>query len=659
LNASATARIQKTLLSPRDEFDFMRTFAPDKLRGFPYAPEKLGVNIAAVGAMTVGIAQFFPDLVGRDHLDIIVAGAAVPELLAVAFGEEIMRHWLEVDDVAFQFCGPGISDSIEAMIQNSMQMALPDADTIMNCMLAHLMWQRRVEQAPFPDMITVLHPGIEYSRECWLKDQGLREAAENGVPILLSAFAEREMHADRTALEAYGYALSEPFQHRGAPSSDFLKSKPGKSTESADPDPRYGSWLYTITGVDTKRWRNPDQELLAKALAKSSKPMFVGNPQREQILGVLHAAHRGGNAYARMEDGVKLKNAARFYNHPLFSQRSRLHGARLGHPDPNDYYSGQLLRYGAGLGFSFVMPYLARNPDALEARDEEGCTVVFHAIHYGHDDGLANTELLEHLLGTADLSVVNDQALTPLQVAVQRNNFRAVELLLDAGAPLLSPPGAREMVQFLVDHDAWPLLRRLVSQYPDAAARAAENPVLVPQLLNAGAPAPIVKCFRAWWRPVGPARPAVSVAVKQGQEDDVFKINAADAVKLMMAGHSLLRWTSLLDLVDPLNMMEVALAAELGDAELHRAIRAAEETGQTMHGAGFTLYGAMVPFVVMLMGGGLYGDAAELSAACESIRQVNGAIASNGPAPTTLLLDRAVLAHVERHKARYAADAKG
>jgi hypothetical protein len=541
------------------------------------------------------------------------------------------------------------------MIRNSMQMALPNSKAIKDCMLAHLMWQRRSLQTALPDLITVLHPGIEYSRECWLKDQGLLEAAENGVPILLSAFAEREMIADRSALQAYGYALSEPFQHRGAPSSDFLRPRPGKAIEAADPDPKYGSWIYTITGIDVERWRNPDRELLAQALAKSSKPMFAENPQGEQIIAMLHAGHRGGNAYARMQEGVRLQNAARFYNHPLFSQRSRLQGARLGHPDPNDYYSGQLLRYGAGLGRSFVMPYLEANPDALEARDEEGSTVVFNAIQHG--DG--ETELLEELLGKADLSAVNDRALTPLHVAIQRNNFRAAELLIEAGAPLLSPPGSLEMVQFLVGQEAWPLLQRLVSQLPDVAAQAAKDPVVIPQLLKAGAPPSLVKCFRAWGRQVGTARStASSAAVKQGQEEAAFEIKAVDAVNLMLAGRSLLRWTSTLSLVDPLNTMQVALASELGYATLHRAIRDAEETGQPMSGGGFTLYGAFVPFVVMLYGGGLYGDAPELMEALESVRQVNTAIASNGPAPTSLVLERAARAHTARLDTSYAVDGR-
>jgi hypothetical protein len=650
LNAKADARTKKKLLSPRNDLDFVRTFAPDALMLFPLSPKDRGIILSAMGVMTVGITRFFPDLVGRDNLEIIVAGAALPELTAAAYGVDVMRHWLQAKDVIFQFCGLGIDSALEKLSSDLMMGRLAEWN-IANCMLAHLMWKRRAEHIPLPDIITVLHPGIEYSRECWLKDEGLREAAENGVPILLSAFAEREMCVDRMALEAYGYELSEPFQHRGAPRGMLSE----ESGESADPDPRYGAWLYAITGVDAKRWRQPDKKLLAKAFA-GSRPelLFAGTPQRKQVVGMLHAGHRGGNAYARMEDGVRLKNTSRETNHPLFFSRFQLQSVLLGHADPNDYYAGQLLRYGAGLGVEFVMPYLAANPDALEARDEEGRTVVFHAIEYGGDAGLANTNLLAQLVNAADLGVVDDQALTPLQFAVQRNNLRAIDLLLKAGAPIVSPPGAREMVEFLVDEGAWRLLQRLVSQDSAAAERAAANPVLIPRMLNAGAPAPLVKRFRALERARGAARSPGSETAKQRPEGDVLAVSAAAAVKLMLAGHSLLRWTGSLGLGEPTNVAEVELAAELGDAELHQAIRAAEKTGEKLHGNVITLYGAMVRLIVTLLDPN-NGDESLVKGVRKSMRKMDSATADAGFLPDNAFRERALMAHIERHEARYSA----
>ena len=257
-------------------------------------------------------------------------------------------------------------------------------------------------------MIAVLHPGIEYSRECWLKDEGLRDAAKSGVPVLLSAFAEREMRIDRMAFEAYGYKLSEPFQHRGAP----IGMQPDERGKSADSNPRYGAWLYAITGVDTKRWRQPYQKLLGKALSRKVMRFCLLTATRRRSSGLLNAGHRGGNAYARMEDGARLQKTSRGNNHPLFFCRFQMQTVMLGRPDLNDYYSGQLLLWRSA-GPEFVMPYLAANPDALEARDEEGRTVVFRSIEPGDADGFANTDLLDQLVDKASLTVVDDQALTP------------------------------------------------------------------------------------------------------------------------------------------------------------------------------------------------------------------------------------------------------
>jgi hypothetical protein len=98
----------------------------------------------------------------------------------------------------------------------------------------------------------------------------------------------------------------------------------------------------------------------------------------------LKAGHRGGNAFARMEDGVRLRNVSgQVGAHPLTFCRFQLQSVLFGQLDQNDYYAGQLMRYGAGLGEKFVMPYVAAHPAALEARDEEGQTLVFHAIEQG------------------------------------------------------------------------------------------------------------------------------------------------------------------------------------------------------------------------------------------------------------------------------------
>ena len=650
MNAKAHTRTETKLLAARNELDFVRTLAPNALMPVPFPPKDRGIMLSSIGAMTVGIIRFFPSLIGRANLEIIVGGAAEPEMSSVAYGVNVMRHWLQTDEITFQLCGLGIDRACEHVSGDPMILDALANTNVEIGMLAHLMWRRRAEHIPLPDLITVLHPGIEYSRECWLKDEGLRDAAKSGVPVLLSAFAEREMRIDRMAFEAYGYKLSEPFQHRGAP----IGMQPDERGKSADSNPRYGAWLYAITGVDTKRWRRPYQKLLGKALAKSNEVLPFDGHQKEMVLGLLNAGHRGGNAYARMEDGARLQKTSRGNNHPLFFCRFQMQTVMLGRPDLNDYYSGQLLRYGAPLGLEFVMPYLATNPDAIEARDEEGRTVVFHAIEPGDADGFANTDLLTQLVDEANLTVVDDQALTPLHVAIQRHNLRAEKLLLNAGAPMVSPPGAREMVEFLVDQRAWPQLQRFVAQYPAEAERAAANPVLVPLMLNAGAPGRLVKRFRAFERVGAPVRSTGSEAVKHEPQGDGFAISAEAAVNLMLAGHCLLRWTGSLNLRERTSTAEVGLAAELGDAELHRAIRDAEETGGKLHGVVITLYGAMVRLIVNLLVPDS-GDESLVAGVQKYIRQIERATVESGFLADNAFRERALRLHKERHESRYMA----
>jgi hypothetical protein len=314
------------------------------------------------------------------------------------------------------------------------------------------------------------------------------------------------------------------------------------------------------------------------------------------------------------------------------------------------------MRYGASLGVDFVMPYLAANPAVLEARDEEGQTLVFHAIEEGDDEGSANTDLLAQLVGSADLSVVDDHALTPLQVAIQRNNSRAVELLLGAGAPLLPALGARDMVEFLLECGDWPLLKRLVSEHPDAAVRAAVNPVLVQRMLDKGAPASLLKRFRALeYEDTTPTTRGTATA---GPDDEIFALSPADAIKLMLAGHSLLEWTNSLDLQEPLNFMEVELAAELGDVELHQAIRAAERANEQLHNDVIPLYGAIVLLVSQLLEHGDYKGNPHLESALESIRPIYSAISKAGSRRAKGFSQRAMNTHMQRHEARYSASLK-
>ena len=649
-NADAVRRVQKKLLSPRDPESFAQAFAPNKLLPAPIPLNERAINVAAMGVITVGIARFFPKLVRKRHLEIIVAGASAMELSGAVWGMDAMHHWLQVEEIACQFCAPEIHASRQSLSTNPAMAWMLAKFDIVNGMLANLMWKRRADRLPAPNLITVLHPGLEYSRECWLKDEGLREAAEGGIPILLSAFAEREMHADRMALEARGYQLSDPFHNLGAPA--------GTPEEASDPDPRFGAWLYAITGVDANRWQNPDTKRVAQALDRGKSPerLFDHHPQREQIVGMLNAGHRGGTAYARMEDGVRLKNVSLETNHPLFFTRFQLQSVLLGKPDPNDYHAGLMLRYGAGLGgVDFVMPYITANPGAMEARDQEGRTLVFHAIKDGDKTGAANTDLLEKVIDRADLAVIDDHALTPLQVAVQRNNWRAVELLLNAGAPITSQPGARDMIDFLIDQRAWRLLERLVQQEPATAAQATANPVLIPRLQNAGAPAPIVEQFRAWERAQGDTRSTTKPIPKnQNSQRKDLGFPADAAVKLMLFSHSLLQWTGSLGLGEPLNVMEIELAAELGDHELHRSIRTAEKTGGKLYEVVMALYGATAQLIANLM---IRDQTKSIQKEARNwLKGIRDVIIDNGISLDNGFAVRACEAHTKGHAARYSAE---
>jgi len=217
---------------------------------------------------------------------------------------------------------------------------------------------------------------------------------------------------------------------------------------------------------------------------------------------------------------------------------------------------------------------------------------------------------------------------------------------------MVSPPGAQGMVEFLVDQRAWAQLQRFVVQYPAEAELAAVNPVLVPLMLNAGAPAPLVKRFRALERAA--VQSTGSEAEKQEPQGDGFALCAEAAVDLMLTGHSLLRWTRSLDIRERTSTAEVGLAAELGDAELHRAIRAAEETGEKLHGAVITLYGAMVRLIVNLLVPDS-GDESLLAGAQKYIRQIERATVESGFLADNAFRERALRLHKERHESRYMA----
>jgi hypothetical protein len=173
-------------------------------------------------------------------------------------------------------------------------------------------------------------------------------------------------------------------------------------------------------------------------------------------------------------------------------------------------------------------------------------------------------------------------------------------------------------------------------------------------MLNAGAPGRLVKRFRAFERVGAPVRSTGSEAVKHEPQGDGFAISAEAAVNLMLAGHCLLRWTGSLNLRERTSTAEVGLAAELGDAELHRAIRDAEETGGKLHGVVITLYGAMVRLIVNLLVPDS-GDESLVAGVQKYIRQIERATVESGFLADNAFRERALRLHKERHESRYMA----
>lgn len=158
MNAKAHTRTETKLLAARNELDFVRTLAPNALMPVPFPPKDRGIMLSSIGAMTVGIIRFFPSLIGRANLEIIVGGAAEPEMSSVAYGVNVMRHWLQTDEITFQLCGLGIDRACEHVSGDPMILDALANTNVEIGMLAHLMWRRRAEHIHLPDLITVLHP---------------------------------------------------------------------------------------------------------------------------------------------------------------------------------------------------------------------------------------------------------------------------------------------------------------------------------------------------------------------------------------------------------------------------------------------------------------------------------------------------------------------
>jgi hypothetical protein len=158
------------------------------------------------------------------------------------------------------------------------------------------------------------------------------------------------------------------------------------------------------------------------------------------------------------------------------------------------------------------------------------------------------------------------------------------------------------------------------------------------------------------------------VAIKQRTKDDGFAFSAAAAVKLMLIGHSVLRFSYTLDAGEPVNVLEVELAAELGDTELHRAIRAAENTGEKLHGAVLALCGGIYQLLVGLaefedrrgeLAASIHRRVFQksLSVLREFYEQMSSVIADDGVDPDKTFTRQALEVHAKRHLARYAAAA--
>lgn len=399
--------------------------------------------LGAAVALLQGIEKIFPHLTAkRDPINILFAGATEAEWPAQIALSRRKTQGLGLPSIRMTFVGLDVPADDADHLLHHIEMVGGDASTrdFHSTLLAHF---HRRGHLPNPDLICLLHPGIEYNLDLWLRDTGLRDYVRQGVPVLASAYRPGEARADRAMLEAVGYELTEIVRNPAAPVVAHSTQPEGE---------RFGHYLYSITGIDVERWHHPD---VAKLAPYQSHVAYA--PPDPRMLPKLHQRERittQGTFDERQAEALTFDRLVENMGHSPYHFR-RLLAVRTSPKHHNDDYAAAYLVVSTlASRTDEIDDFLANHPGAVHAVDGFGRS----PLHLAAANDLPR--MVEHLLRAGfDINQLSDAGETPLTCAAMEGCGECVEALVEHGAKESVGP------QGMPPH----LLRHFLAQVPDEA----------------------------------------------------------------------------------------------------------------------------------------------------------------------------------------------
>ena len=384
---------------------------------------------------------------------VLLAGANTAEVGMAVQWSQASASTPEFPRLLITAVGPAITPAIRDAAR-----IVPSLD-VRGGLLATYYYQTLAE--PKPDAIVLFHPGLEYSRGLWLRDEGLLQYVSAGVPVMVTAYTREEALTDRALLQAYGYRVGALYENPLAPAIDGSDRPEGE---------RVAHFMYSIDGVHPETWNNPDRAAFDQVMAPTrerlgaipAKRIFV---QRDKVLSE-------GPIEARMKEHYSFEAAAKQSNHPTPYLRE-LFSARKKTEPFHDYYAATFVSYclsdGKGKLEDVAIDYLRRHPEFINAPDGLG----WRPLHWAAVRKSA--AMLDFLLAAgADVNLLSDMGLTALSLAVSRSDRPAIHKLLAAGALVRIGDQSPDLLS-QAEHQLPIDVRRLLMGQPTAPAGAAQR----------------------------------------------------------------------------------------------------------------------------------------------------------------------------------------
>lgn len=222
-----------------------------KFRSFPVEFQQ-SVLVAPV-TLARWIAQVHPELLDRQHLNLVIAGAA-KGLDSIDTGR--WYQWLPAllgrpaMTVTVTMVGPELipskdNESIRTGTSRSGILTSAGAEVVSNWPAAEISatsladwWNARAADSPLPDACFLFHPGFEAYAGSWLsEEQGLIPLMLAGVPVGLCSSCEEELWQEEWLVRKYGCAMDGQAQ-----TNPFALERDNRKTS--------GQWAAIIWSLD-------------------------------------------------------------------------------------------------------------------------------------------------------------------------------------------------------------------------------------------------------------------------------------------------------------------------------------------------------------------------------------------------------------------------